>query len=376
MGKLALIPISILIILASPFVLWNAESQNRVQDFGSAEEVSSNSDEEGYILIEGTADTGETLACPNDTEESCLYVSSRTEVYSVSQEKVCQTNKPTDRVIDNLESECEAGSCTPCYLVEKTAWENEDSSVNEIEFSIGSYEIPSIRKANRVGFETYEEILYTESHRKESDGDVDDLVDEYFDEDISSESGDPYYDTFDDETNEDTTNSESERRFSDGDRRVTYTYLKADEELVIAGNARNGEISEADEEFVVSALSYSETLDELEAQDSSAKWGLRILSLGLMVAGFLMLFGTIASIPLALTKIVPFIGDDISSGISGVVTGVAGVLGFVLWLILFGLISILKSTVALVIIGIILLVVIGFVVKRMQEARDLEVKRG
>lgn len=361
MGKNWLLLLSLLAILASPFLLWNAASQNRANDFESAKEVDITSDENSYILIEGTATATERLNCPTGDEdtqidENCIYVATSVEEYQRVENEVCESRRP-DNVIEQRDSKCDSnGNCTPCYLIEEFEWESVSSEVDSVEFTIGSYAVSSIESANRLGFETFEVIEKNTSTNQNSTNNrqenVDDIADAYFGEETQP-GNDPYYDLFEEsEPTRETTQSENRASAlpEEGDQRFNYTYLENESDVVIAGEARNNEIYNGDQEFVVSALSYGETLSRLTSQDESSSTALRVFSFIFMVGGFVVFFTTLASIPLLLTKIIPFVGEGIKDVTNSIVGFVAFIVGGILWGSTFALISFIRSPIALILV--------------------------
>lgn len=352
MGKIWLIPFAFLLIFASPFMLWNAASQSRESDFRSAKEVNINSNEDGYILIEGEAIALEDpINCPlGKYNQGCLYVYEKTEQYKREKNEVCTSSKPQGEILKTLESKCdESGSCTPCYLLEEFSWDTIDTKTNSVSFKIGDYEINSIDKANKLGFSNGEKKEESTVQNNSYDDDVDDIVENYIGE--QEYTGDEYYDFYETGEEKETENIISTiAQYNEGDIRHDYKFLPASSELVVVGESSRGEIYKGDSEFVVSALSYGETLNTLSDQDSSATTSLRILSFFSITLGFVILFGTLASIPMLLIKVIPLIGKQLNNLANTLITFIGFIFGAILWVIMFIIISVLKSAILMILI--------------------------
>ncbi|MCA9381523.1 hypothetical protein KC678_04615 [Candidatus Dojkabacteria bacterium] len=336
MNKIWLFPISFLFIFLSPFVLWNSASQHKASDFKSAKEANIESGQEGYIVIEGNAVANEdALSCPinsEDESDKCIYVMTNTEEYTKTIDEVCSSNKPEDTILENLAPKCDdTGDCVPCYKTEKFEWAHIDTKVEESKFSIGEYKLNSISSANKIGLEQFEKI--------ESANPTELIID-----------------------NEDP---------NVGDIKYSYQYYKNNQDLVIAGDARKNEIYRGDKEFVVSSLGYGETLNNLKSQDSFATNGLRAMSFFLITCGFSLLFTTIAAIPLLITKVIPFVGKDIKN-IANTIIGFAGFLiGTIIWILMFIIVSILKSPFLLVLL---VIGIAGFGYRVWSKKKEIEEK--
>lgn len=346
MKQLALIPIAFICIVITPFILWSAESQNREKDFSSAKEVSIDSSEDGYILVEGEADLINPIDCPeSSTENKCIYVKETKQKFVLSEEKVCSSSKPEEKITKTLPSSCDenGNNCTPCYMVEKQEWEDIDSSESFSKFKIGNYEVNSISGVKFYGLEEY--IKYLES--TSSSLDDSDYYVEY----------DEYYDYYD----ETAQNTQQEDTYEAGDERIVYSFLENDSQLVVSGNARKLEISKEDKPFVISSLSYSETKSQLKSEDSSTTWMLRIVSFITLVGGITTIAAALASLPLAVTKLIPFIGGKLSKGISSFVTMVAFAISVVMWFVLFAIVIILKNILLIAVSFTVILTIFTFV---------------
>lgn len=318
MRFLIIIPISLLAIIGSPYVLWQAHSQQRASDFQSATYTDSNMQVvDDYIRIEGSAIGKEPVSCPETnktkTSDECIYVSTVEEIYTRAEKEVCSDTRPTETILQNLEPECDdEGNCEPCYLVETFDWEQYQNSKVESDIIIGNYEIPTVSGANLIGLSQYQTIIPSNQVTNE----------------LSQQESSP---------------SSQTSTFNVGDRRITNNFLENETELVVVGTAAGGEIFRQNKEFVVSALSTSETLTQLQNQDRNSAITLTIISFLMMVGGFIVLFNTVASIPLLLTKVIPWIGDDIQRITNSIVTFVSGLAGLILWCITYVIVFVFKT---------------------------------
>ncbi len=328
----------VLVVFASPIAAWYAESQQRAEDFTTAVVVALDSSDEGYVVVEGDAVPQDTLGCPypglngevqyenknDDLEDdlstatddevidtntpkkipedntSCVYVNTLTEAYSREEKEVCGRVSSEQTIIQELGDECDADgtNCEPCYMVEQYDW-SEKTNISEFAvFTIGDYEIIPEKKVNFIGTKEFTEYEFLDSRSNPSENDL----------------------------------------------RFTYTYLPADQTLLVAGDAENNSISSAynDKPYIISSLSYEGTLEALEAQDSTAKWGLRIASLVMMVLGFILIVG-----PLTLFtnvfRFIPFMGKRLDKGIDSVIIFIAAVFGFLFWLLVWGIVLVMKN---------------------------------
>lgn len=317
MSRLLLIPVAFIMMLVSPYLLWQAASQNRAGEFESANEIDPQGNESGYVLLEGVAQADQRLDCPSRGGESlgsCLYVSERQEQYTRQEREVCSDTTPTQNIIERTAEKCdEEGNCTPCYLIEEFDWETIYTNSNDVPFTIGDYQVLGLDRANQIGFSSFEERV------PRNQGSLSEPI----------------------------SNTVGSGPVQPGDIRNNYNYLSDQTTLVVAGEARNNQITEGDKEFVISALSYGQTLKELESQDSSQALILRIISFVLMVGGWIMLLTAIASIPLMLTKLIPWIGDDIRRITNSILSFIGFTIGAIIWGIFFVIIAVAKSPILL-----------------------------
>jgi hypothetical protein len=322
--RIFLIPLGIGLILYSPYYLWDAESQQRANDFGSAPIVSMESQDTGHLTVKGTPESSDSFLCPSEDVSSaleCVSVSTTVSEYTISEVEQCSSTRPS-RVIENLAEKCDSKgeNCKPCYLVEKEEWKQIGSDDDFAAFTVGEYKVPSVYDAEILG----QKSLTTYTSWEELGGEI------IFDDRIVSKN-----------------NAEP------GDRETSYSFLSIDGEYIVSGNANESmEIGAGEKTFVISTLSQAETMGQLESRDTQSKWMLRALSMAMVIFGFIFIFNTIAAIPLMLVKIIPFLGPKLEEGLSGIINFIAGAIGLVLWGFMWGAILLLKNILALVVIGV------------------------
>lgn len=329
-----------LVVFVSPLSGWYAESQHRADDFSSAQIVDASSHEEGYIIVEDKAVNEESLSCPVPQDEpvensvNCVYTSEKTEEYTVQEKEQCGTLADNQVRIRQLQDECDSAgtNCEPCYLVAESNWEEMDEVVESVAFKLGDYTITPSAKTNFVGTKNFVEY---------------DLLNDYYPDD-----------NYGNENQRDTTG-----QYAVGDIRYTYTYLESDQNLLVAGEADNQQIQGAtdDKPYVISSLNYENTLLELAAQDSTFKWILRIVSLLAMIFGVMMIFGPL-TVFTNIFRFIPFLGKRLDKGIDSMINFIAAASGVVLWILVYGVILLLKNIwlilIVLGVIGVIILVIV------------------
>lgn len=325
--RIFLIPLGLALILYSPYYLWDAESQQRANDFSVAPIVSMESEDTGHLTVKGIPESSDSFLCPSEKDDSaleCVSVTTTVSEYTLSEEEQCSSTRPS-RVIQNLAEKCDSKgeNCKPCYLVEKEEWKQISSDNDFAAFKIGNYNVPSAYEAEIIGLES----LTTYTSWEELDGGV------FF---------------------EDRTVSKNNAEI--GDRETSYSFLSIDGEYIVSGNVNESmEIGAGEKTFVISTLSQAETMGQLESRDTQSKWMLRVLSMAMVVFGFIFIFNTIAAIPLMLVKIIPFLGPKLEKGLTGIISFIAGAIGLVLWGFMWAAILLLKNILALIVIGAVLI---------------------
>ncbi len=325
--RIFLLPLGLGLILYGPYFLWDAESQNRANDFSAAPLVSIESEETGHLTVKGLPESNESLLCPSerdDSAEECVSISTTVREYSIEEVEQCSSNRPS-RAIENLAEKCDSDgeNCKPCYLVEKEIWKQVSSNTEFAPFTIGNYKVPSAYEAELIGQKSFK--VYNAWEESESDSFL------YEERTVSETNAEP------------------------GDRETSYNYLSMDSELIVSGVANTSmEIGAGEKTFVISSLSEAETLGNLESKDTQSKWMLRALSMAMVVFGFIFIFNTVAAIPLMLVGIIPFLGKKLEEGISSVISFIAGAIGLVIWGLMWASVLLLKNIVALIVIGVVL----------------------
>lgn len=322
--RIFLIPIGIGLILWGPFILWNAEFQHRALDYQSSVMMQEDSDESGHVKVKGVPNVAEALECPPSEaleDQTCLSVVKTVSEFTRKEVEQCTSTRPSN-VIRSLPEQCDSKgeNCEPCYLVEKESWESIDSESQFAAFSLGKYNVPSRFEAEVLGEQSYVEYESVESRS-----------DSFF---LTDE------------------RTPSKVNAVPGDREYSYQYITSSQDIIVSGLANESlEIGAGEKTFVISALTDAETLAALQSKDNMSKWGLRVMSLLMVVFGFVFIFNTIAAIPLMLVKIIPFLGKPLENGISSVISMVAGLIGLVVWGLMWATVLMLKNIIALVVIG-------------------------
>lgn len=277
----------VLIFLASPFTLWMAEGQDFAATFESAAQVESSSTQDGFVAVYGEPTWKTPLLCPQ-SEENCLFVQTTVSHWELGDQIVCG-ELSNENIIEQVEDRCDGGYCEKCYRVENNQWIQDSQETKVAEFSIGNYSIALNEGGNYL--------------------DKQFLVDE--NETLKTE----------------------------------YSFMPAADQVLVSGEALNGQIASAGEKgiFVVSNKNHEGTLADLEMQDKSIRWGLRIFSAILMVLGWILMVSQFAAPIAGLLNIVPFLGGLASTGVKGVTYFVAAIVGFLVWLLLFLAVIILHS---------------------------------
>lgn len=304
-------------VIGSPLAAWFAESQHREADFLSAEQVSTNDLRDGYIAIEGDFAVTEPVSCYNDANTpteinaTCLYSTAVVEDYVQSEEKQCGSVNSNQTIIRQLPNECDSNgnNCEACYMVAEYNWEAVENATTEslAKFSVGAYTVQPSSAVN--WYDTQTQIVYASDY-----------------------SGTPRL----------------------GDRRTSYTYFQPNDSVLVVGQATAGQIAHGgDKLFIVSNLGYAGTQTALASADITTKWILRLVALGLMVLGAALVVGPLTHFT-NVFRFVPILGKHLDSGLDAVIIFFAGLFGIVLWLLLWGLILVVKN---IWLIGILLLVV-------------------
>ncbi len=338
----------LLVFILSPGAAWYGENQHRTRDFETAPRVESTATAQtGYIVLEGTPTPTKSLSCPalppdTTTTSQCLAVKTSVQTYQASRERYC--GRPTNAmtIIADLGQECTNGNsnCQHCYQVEKKAWQEVSNSKAYTPFQLGNYTVTPTDDATLPGATTSTVTTRTAatvtppttaspiSPTKPStviDGSPTSPVGQY------------------------------DSTATVGDTRSVYTVLPLGD-VVVAGTAENGKISGSDHgrPFVVSGLSYTGTREHLHNIDRAAKWGLRVVSLLAMSFGILLLFGPLLAV-VDIARLIPVFGKYLSDGVSGVVKVLLGLIGAMIWSVMFIIIYTLNNIYLLI--GLLILII-------------------
>ena len=311
----------ILVVFGAPLLLWNAESQHRAADFETAQVVDELDIQDGYVVVDSEPAVNEDgeVECPgsdSSAKENCLYIKTTEEVYTAKEETQCGDLDDDAVIIQRQAEQCDENgqNCEQCYLVETYDWKAEDSSEQFIEFFVGLYSVIPSEKTNFIGKQDYLEYAVAEAEADPVPGDV----------------------------------------------RYDYTYFPVPDVILVAGDAEGGEIRAAyeDKPYVISDRSWQGTLEELQAQDTAAKWGLRIASLAAMVFGVILIFGPLMLLT-NIFRVIPFVGKHVDEGIDGLLKFILGLVGFVLWLALWLVILTVKNILFIIVILLIVALIAG-----------------
>lgn len=363
-----------LVIVLSPFLLWQSQSQDRAKEFQTAAVVSEDSTTEGYVIVEGNTDALDPFFCPqvgevheeppasrdadmfifDETDEDefifeddprfdeeepvseegtmaadepvdlgepreCVAVTTVKEMYASEEIETCGEISEDQIVVRRTEDRCDdQGNCERCYIVKEFDWQETEREQSFARFTIGEYVILPDASAILVGTESFTDHVY----------------------------------------------EESKTRPVEGDERFRFTFLPLEITMLVAGNAESdGTIEGAfdGKPFVISQKGYEGTLDDLESRDKASSIMFIILSLIATVIGMVMIVGPVTYLTNIL-HIVPIVGKHVGRGFDGVVKFFAVMVGLVFWVLTFGLVIIAKNIIVVVVvlgvIGVILFILV------------------
>lgn len=312
-----------LILVLSPLTAWFAESQHRAKDFSTATQVESTQLQDGYVVTSAATNPDEGVECPVSGPAGCLYVSTLIEEYLSVEEVICRDEPPSGvTILRSEDPQCdEYGDCEPCWLVEDEKWVVLDDVVDHETFTLGSYTVSANETVNYVGAVEYAS-QQPSSLRTNANETIDEL--------------NPVI----------------------GDIRESYEYIQLGPEILVAGDALNGEIDSSEKEFVISTLDYSATAEALKTQDRNTSMGLRIFSAMLMMIGFMFLVAPFLSVTGAFANLIPIFGKAAHGPFKAGVYALAGIAGLLVWLLIWISILFLKNLWWISIIGIVVLLAI------------------
>lgn len=319
-----------ILITLSPVIFWLGEAGKTAVEFRSAIAVNAKNWQDRYVRLQARAEVEESLACPDlvdITAQDCLYVDHEVREYNPQQGEVCSNTKPEGKIIKQLpEPRCSenGANCQTCYLVENRGWQQLKAETQFARFKLGDYHVLADGSAKVVGAK-----VHTRYYRNA----------QYDSNNFTLLTPESY------PVGEKVLNKPLA-----GDLEVTYRYIETGTELLVAGEALKGEIKPAGKQLIISTLAYEPTLNTLARQDPGSNWPLRLLSLLVLLLGF-VLIGT------AVTSPKPTI---VAAGAS---------LGVIAWTILLGLVMVLESIAA---VGIFLALLFLASLTLLLPKRDLE----
>lgn len=307
----------LLILILSPASLWIAQSQHRAADVRSASSVSASAAaQSGYVEVTGTPSVASPIPCPTNpgiSDTACVY--SRTTVQTFTQgEKVeCGTISTSETVLGPAPDQCSGSdnsSCEKCERVADNQWKTTSDNATFAPFTLGSYTVTPDKTAMFIGDKTL---------------------------DIPDPKDPPAV----------------------GDVKTSYAYLPSAMATLAVGQSSNGAIDTGgDKVFVVSSLSPDATLASLKQTDSTFMWMLTLLSFILMVLGFVFLTAPFEAVFTMVFRFIPVVGKTIDRGITGILHLFSGLVGALVWVVLFVLVTLLKN----IFLAFIVAAVIGLIV--------------
>lgn len=330
-----------LAVLLSPLLLWFGQSQHTERDFLRSRDVSADTLQDGYVSITGLPVVVSELNCPiintTDVVMPCLFVKSEVLEYQTTSSTVCGQTKPVEpwRVKRQVADRCDEDGygCETCYEVEKDEWVSLDNQKTFVPFQIGLFKIVPTEKTKFIN----------------------ELNGEYF------------------------TNLNGERRNittspTIGDKDYKFTYFPLPKNILAAGLAAEGVIESAGdgEVFVISEKSRVATAAVLKEKDKMASSFFTYLSLLLMFLGF----GLMASpfsvwLKHVFGALLPGLDKLLGRGAGFLIFVISGLLGGVIWLVLF--LAILFAKNLFWIVG--LIAVIGVLVLLLTNNKTLNTRR-
>lgn len=225
-------------------------SQDRAANFSQAQRVEATQLAEGYVAVEGSTAVNSQelpLLCPaGEAAASCAYVKMTTERYTSDRKEKCGTLADTDVIVSYTRQECttngNTNSCEDCYMVDTYKWEVQNTESEFAPFTIGSYNVTPDVSTKWDGTQT--ETIY--------------------DKNVNTS------------------------RLVVGDQRVTMEYMPTANIRLVSGIANStGEVADggSDKPLRISTQTYEALLSDLEKQDATMKWVLRIIGVVLGLIG-------------------------------------------------------------------------------------------
>jgi uncharacterized protein YpmB len=303
-GAIAGVFIGIILILASPFILWKAENQHTAKDFQSALPIEATDDASGYVTFAATPEIDVPLTCGEQAAE-CLYYNVKEQMLTTVQEEQCGNISQDARIIEKTVLECDEDglNCEQCYMVERDVWETQNEVSQYTDVTLGNYTVQFNDSAIMLGLEE-ETIMLSETERD------------------------------------------------------VWTYFPLPNTLRVAGDVNGTTVSGAESTYVLSLYSYEQTISELEARDAANKWLFRIITFAMLFIGFSGILGPISYFTHVMRKI-PLVGGVLKEGGSFLVGLVSFLLAVVSFLALWLIVSVIKNIVIVVLLIVIVLSGLG-----------------
>jgi uncharacterized Tic20 family protein len=298
MGAIVGVLVGVVLVLASPFALWQAESQHKAKDFQSAEQVEADSGTEGYVTFQGVPTVDIPLSCVED-QASCLYYNMQSQELKTIQEEQCGTVSDDARVLYSTVLECDedGNNCQQCYQVERDVWTTMSEDTQYTNVQVGAYTVGFNGNAVMLGLE---ETIIDHS----------------------------------------------------ATTRDVWTYFPIPTELRVAGDAEGSTVAGAELTYVLSPYDYDQTLAELQSLDATAKWMFRIITFFMLFIGFSAILGPLSYFSHLMRK-VPLVGPFIKEGAKLIVAVVSFLLAVVTFLVVWLVIAVVKNI--FVVVGLLML---------------------
>ncbi len=283
------------LILFAPMVLWFAESQNSAKIFSLTKEVTPMSGATGYIRTTGVATTTDPIPCYNNrVTGNCLYYDYQQEELQYMVKDYCGALQQNQQVLEKKGQQCRRDNndeekCEQCYSVNESNWNILSKETKFPPFSLGNFKVLTSENAKIIGAEEYKKDI-------------------------------------------DTTHRESMH------------YIRDTTSLLVAGNSDGQVISDSGNKkyLLVSTKNYQQTYAALKEQDKFWAMFLRLMTLLILFAGYMLLFGPLSVMSNYVRKI-PLIGRWIDGAVGFVIFFVSLLLALLHFALLWTLIIILKN---------------------------------
>ncbi len=287
----------IALILLSPLVMSQAANQHRAKDFGNAELVSASSVTDGYIKFEGAP----SYKNPKDGSAclvgACAYQKQEEQELKANEDVVCGSVREDayTTIVRQNGYECDDdGNCETCWDVRKLEWLTQNTVETHYPLVVGAYTVNPSGEA------------------------------EYIEED------------------ETIVPPDAKNDIQEGAKRSVYSYFLIPDQLVVAGDASSGEVTQPDKRtMVLSSVGMDETALILKSRDAASRVTLMIITFAMLVFGFMLILGPLHWFGRQL-RYIPFFGRFLRDASGFAVLLIAIVFGAAFWIVLLGLAFLLK----------------------------------